>query len=314
MEVTLGEETSDFQSRRIEDLGLGEFACRSLGFCKSIYFTSSWIWVLSVLFRLVDGMRRIRISKRRMVIVGALAAAAAVVFLRPSRDVGSSAVQAEAATPVLLVHGMFSSGKDMADMRAYLEARGFSPVVALDLSANDGSVGIADLSQEVATAVDRLRKETGKSRIDLVGYSMGAMVSRYFLQRRGGKEQVRRFVSIAGPHHGVVAGLLSHRPGARDMRPESALVQDLESDKEPFGSVEVFDFWFPLDPVIVPSFSAILRGSKLSCPFLVKSHGDMIHDEKTHAAIAEVLQTGTLVAKDGCTDKEKGLVLPSGKH
>jgi len=256
-------------------------------------------------------MRRFKISWRRLLIVGALSAASAVVLLRPSRDIGTQQGQSEARTPVLLVHGMYSSGKDMADMRSYLEARGFSQVVAMDLSANDGTVGIADLSQEVAVAAERLRKETGQARIDVVGYSMGAMVSRHFLQRRGGKDIVRRFVSIAGPHHGVVAGLLSHRPGARDMRPESALVQDLEADTNPFGSVEVFDFWFPLDPVIVPSFSAILRGSRLSCPFLVKSHGDMIHDEKAHAAVAEVLRTGTLASKDGCTDGDKGLVLPS---
>lgn len=259
-------------------------------------------------------MRKLRISTRRAVILAALGAAAAVVFFRPTQDVGAPSAQSEKPTPVLLVHGMFSSGNDMADMKAYLENRGFSPIVAMDLSANDGSVGIADLSQEVAAAAEKLRKETGQSHIDLVGYSMGALVSRHFLQRRDGKNIVRRFISIAGPHHGVVAGLLSHRQGARDMRPESKLVQDLETDKDPFGAVEVFDFWFPLDPVIVPSFSAILRGSKLSCPFLVKSHGDMIHAERTHAAIAEVLRTGTLVAKDGCVDAEKGVVLPGDKR
>lgn len=259
-------------------------------------------------------MRMFKFSKRRMLIAGALTAAAGVILLRPSPDIGSQSTSAESPTPVLLVHGMFGTGKDLEDLRMYLENRGFSPVVAMDLSANDGSAAIADLSQEVAVAAERLRKETGKSQIDIVGYSMGALVSRHFLQRRGGKDNVRRFVSIAGPHHGVIAGLLSHRQGARDMRPESALVQDLEADPNPFGSVEVFDFWFPLDPVIVPSFSAILRGSRLSCPFLVKSHNDMIHDERTQAAIAEVLRTGTLVAKDGCKDAEKGLVLPSDKR
>lgn len=243
-----------------------------------------------------------KLYPRRTLIAGVLLIAAGVILLRPSRDIGSRPAEAEPATPVLLVHGMFSTGKDLADLQQYLAVRGFAPVVAMDLSANDGSVPIAELSDEVATAVVKLRRETGRSQIDVVGYSMGAIVSRHFIQRRGGKDIVRRFVSIAGPHHGVIGGLLSNRPGARDMRPESALVQDLESDQNPFGPVEVFDFWFPLDPVIVPSFSAILRGARLSCPFLVKSHGDMIHDERTQAAVAEVLRTGTLVAKDGCVE------------
>lgn len=245
---------------------------------------------------------RLKVPMRRAIIAGVLVAAAGVILLRPSRDIGTREVGAEAATPVLLVHGMFGTGKDLADLQQYLAARGFSPVVAMDLSANDGSAPIADLSKEVAIAVEKLRNETGRSQVDVVGYSMGALVSRHFIQRRGGKEMVRRFVSIAGPQHGVVGGLLSNRAGALDMRPESALVRDLESDTKPFDPVEVFDFWFPLDPVIVPSFSAILKGTRLSCPFIVKSHGDMIHDNRTQAAIAEVLRTGTLVAKDGCVE------------
>jgi triacylglycerol esterase/lipase EstA (alpha/beta hydrolase family) len=243
-----------------------------------------------------------KIPLRRAIFVGLLATAA-VIFFRPSRDVGSRNAEEDPVTPVLLVHGMFGSGKDLGELQHYLETRGFSPIVAMDLSANDGTVGVADLSAEVATAVEQLRKNSGRPRIDIVGYSMGAMVSRYYIQRRGGKDTIRRFVSIAGPHHGVVAGLLTNRPGGRDMRPESALVQDLESDQDPFGAIDVFDFWFPLDPIIVPSFSAILRGARLSCPFLVKSHHDMIHDERTQAAVAEVLRTGTLAAKDGCTEK-----------
>ncbi len=242
-----------------------------------------------------------KVSLRRA-IFAAVFASATMIALRPSRDVGLRSAEKETATPVLLVHGMFSTGKDLADLQQYLATRGFAPVVAMDLSANDGTVGIAELSTEVAAAVEQLRKETGRAQIDIVGYSMGAMVSRHYIQRRGGKDMVRRFVSIAGPHHGVIGGLLSDRPGIRDMRPESPLVQDLESDPNPFAAVEVFDFWFPLDAIIVPSISAILRGSRLSCPFIVKSHNDMIHDGRTQAAVAEVLRTGTLEAKDGCTE------------
>jgi hypothetical protein len=35
---------------------------------------------------------------------------------------------------------------------------------------------------------------------------------------------------------------------------------------------------------------------------MVKSHSDMIHDDRTQAAAAEVLRTGTLVVKDGCAE------------
>ena len=43
----------------------------------------------------------------------------------------------------------------------------------------------------------------------LVGHSLGTMVSRYFVERLGGKERVERLVLMGGPHMGAVKGLTS---------------------------------------------------------------------------------------------------------
>jgi len=43
----------------------------------------------------------------------------------------------------------------------------------------------------------------------LVGHSLGTMVSRYYIERLGGKNRVERVILMGGPHHGVVKALTS---------------------------------------------------------------------------------------------------------
>lgn len=57
-----------------------------------------------------------KLSPRRTLIAGLLVISAGVILLRPSRDIGSRPADAEPATPVLLVHGMFSTGKELEDL------------------------------------------------------------------------------------------------------------------------------------------------------------------------------------------------------
>ena len=45
--------------------------------------------------------------------------------------------------------------------------------------------------------------------VTLVGHSLGTMVSRYYVERLGGKERIERLVLMGGPHLGVVKALTS---------------------------------------------------------------------------------------------------------
>ena len=138
---------------------------------------------------------------------------------------------------VLLVHGLWGFAQRLAPLKAGLEARGIDNVHALDLVPNDGRAPIAELGAIVGRAASKLGEK-----VDIVGFSMDALVSRWYVQRGGGKERVRRFVSISGPHHGTkVAVAAPSLAGARDMRPESDLLLDLGSDTDPFGPVAPAD-------------------------------------------------------------------------
>lgn len=198
--------------------------------------------------------------------------------------------------PTLLVHGIWDTGAKLSRLRAGLVARGIDPVELLDLRPNDGSASIATLAETVETRA-RALVQRHADRIDVVGFSMGALVTRYFVQRLSGKSLVRRFVSVSGPHEGTYAALAiparwgPHKEmhGVRDMRPKSALLSSLASDPDPFGSVEVHVLFTPFDLMIVPPTSSRLRGAASETRLPVPLHRFMITHPTAIAAIGDRL-------------------------
>jgi triacylglycerol esterase/lipase EstA (alpha/beta hydrolase family) len=189
------------------------------------------------------------------------------------------------ALPVLLVHGIWDTGQKLAPMARALEAAGVPRAHALTLSKNDGSAPISALAEEVAAAARALGP-----RVDLVGFSMGALVSRYAVQRLGLRAHVRRFVSIAGPHAGTrMAGFLPWMAGVRDMRVGSALLAGLAADPDPWGEVEVHVLYTPYDLMIVPATSARLPSTKSETKMPIAMHRWLVTDPRALAHVAAIL-------------------------
>jgi triacylglycerol lipase len=192
-------------------------------------------------------------------------------------------------TPVLLVHGIWDTATRLEPLRAGLVARGLAEVHAVDLAPNDGRASICELGLQVAGAVRALSR--GR-RVDVVGFSMGALVVRWYLQRGGGKEHARRFVSIAGPHHGTLTAFALPRRyvGVTEMRPGSPLLKDLASDSDPFGPVQVHCVYTPLDLMIIPARSSVLPAARTVRAFSVAMHRLLITDRRVLDHVAATLR------------------------
>src|SRR5262249_46604110 len=140
-------------------------------------------------------------------------------------------------------------------MGRHLEKQGFS-VHPIDLVPNDGSAGIDELAGQVKTFIDTSFPDG--SPIDLLGFSMGGVVSRYYVQRLGGIERVRRFITISSPHHGTHWARARDLPGYLHMRPDSPLLADLNRDVDMLSRLNFTSMWTPLDLMIVPPQSSRL--------------------------------------------------------
>ena len=193
------------------------------------------------------------------------------------------------STPVLLVHGIWDDGRRFDAMRAALERAGLGPLATVDLRPNDGSARIESLAEQVEAAATDLLASAATERLDIVGFSMGALVSRFWVQRMGGKERARRFVSISGPHRGTATAWVMPLDGARQMRPRSELLRDLDADEDPWGEVEVHTVRTPFDLMILPPSSSRLPFAHFEHEVLVPMHRFMITHPRALSMVASIL-------------------------
>ena len=193
------------------------------------------------------------------------------------------------AHPVLFLHGIHDRAKVFAKMVRALEEAGATHLRAIDLRPNDGAASLRELAKQADDAAHALLTESGATKVDVVAFSMGTLVARYWLQRLGGKTRARKFISISGPHAGTWAAHLSGKPGIREMRPGSDFLRDLESDPDPFGEVRVHVLFTPLDLIILPAKSSLLKQAATVQAFPVVLHPLMLSDRRVLSAVKELL-------------------------
>jgi triacylglycerol lipase len=191
-----------------------------------------------------------------------------------------------ARNPVVLVHGIYSSGRDFTRLARHLRAEGHE-VFTLDLLPNDGHAGLDELARQLAAFTDA--KLPGR-RFDLVGFSMGGLVSRYYMQRLGGAARVEHFVTLAAPHQGTVMAGINRLPGVLQMRRGSPFLRDLERDQDCLTRVKFTSFYTPLDLVVVPGNSAELPQAR-NVRIWALIHPSLILEKRCIRAVAEALRS-----------------------
>ena len=195
--------------------------------------------------------------------------------------------------PVVLVHGIFRSASIFNKMSAYLSERGW-PVYALNMKQYNGIIGLDLLAKQVAEYIEKTFPP--QQPIDVVGLSMGGIVSRYYVQRLGGIERVQRLITIGSPHYGTQMAYFLPLPGCLQMRPGSLFLQELNKDAEILEKIKFTSIWTPYDFIIVPAASAAqvrieatkqLLGKEKKV--LVFAHAMLVRNNKTLEAVAEAL-------------------------
>lgn len=182
-----------------------------------------------------------------------------------------------AQIPVVLVPGFGDDdGASLERLFSRLLVEGRT-VAILHCGDSYGKHGIEALALRLESYVEHLHQNAATEQIDLVGFSMGALISRYYIQRLRGKDRIRRFISISGPQHGtwtalgVPARLLGWK-ACLEMRPKSELLRDLNEDTDPWGNVEVHSVRSNFDHMIVPPKSSELTGVRSTKKFFVPVH------------------------------------------
>ncbi|WP_323846522.1 lipase [Microbulbifer magnicolonia] len=187
---------------------------------------------------------------------------------------------------VLLIPGIFDRGHSMLLMQQALKDAGFSAHY-IHLHYNSGWRGMEYLSLQLKSQVDALADRGATCA--LVGFSMGGIVARQYLQMLGGIERVHKFISISSPHYGSLwAGFLPYK-GGRQLRIGSDFLKTLNSDIHCLSCTAPVSIWTRYDITIVPHTSSRLPiGACYEFP--VKLHRWMPLDREVIAAVQAELE------------------------
>jgi triacylglycerol lipase len=187
--------------------------------------------------------------------------------------------------PILLIHGITDTSYKMRKIARYLDDLGWQ-VHTIDLTPNNGDSKLEILAEQVADLVGRTFAP--HQHIDTIGFSMGGLVARYYIQRLGGIDRVQRFITLSSPHRGTLAAYFSQRPGCLQMRPESKFLRDLNADVWVLKQLNFTSIWTPFDLIILPPSSSQL-GIGTEIMFPIAAHPLMVFDRRCLEAISEAL-------------------------
>ncbi|NCO76587.1 MAG: alpha/beta fold hydrolase [Cyanobacteria bacterium] len=189
---------------------------------------------------------------------------------------------------ILMIHGITDTGKVFETMTSYFQKKGYK-TYTIDLIPNLGTADLRDLAQQVKEYIDN--QFTPEEKIILLGFSMGGLVTRYYLQRLNGTEKVEQYINISAPNNGTNLAYFLPLKGIKQMRPDSDFLRDLNTDiKESLNKIKCLIIWTPFDMMIIPANSSLL-GIGIEVSFPVLTHKWMLGDEKVFREIDQFLET-----------------------
>ena len=127
--------------------------------------------------------------------------------------------------------------------------------------------------------------------IDLLGFSMGGVIARCWIQLLDGHRRTRRFVSVGSPQQGTLTAMPwpgSLFRGIGDLQWGSALLKRLNNDLDRLLQIDCHSFYSGIDLVVLPGWRAVLPVGP--CTMLpVLTHPQLLRDRAAIEPLAREL-------------------------
>ena len=190
--------------------------------------------------------------------------------------------------PLVLVHGLWNTPKLFDRFIKQLDQTSsmlFVPHLPHDL----GRVGIRELAVDLNCQI--LNRFGTSESIDILGFSMGGLISRVWLQEFKGHERTIRFFSIGSPHRGTLTAQFvpsSYFLGISEMKLGSKLLSSLDNSLNCLKNVQCKSYFCFLDLMVFPGYRATLPiGNAIPLPVI--THKGLIRSTKGIKVIVEDL-------------------------
>jgi len=193
-------------------------------------------------------------------------------------------------TPLVLVHGLWDTPRLFRRLEQNLGERR-APLLIPHLPHVPGTTPIRALADQLGRDIEAAFGPDAP--IDLLGFSMGGLIGRTWIQLAGGHRRTRRFISVGSPQQGTLTAqpwpgwLLA---GVADMKLGSRLLRQLNDNVDALRSVDCASFFCTADLMVWPGWRAVLPvGPRQSVPVL--THQQLMRDPAAlDALVAELLR------------------------
>ena len=171
----------------------------------------------------------------------------------------------EKRNPIILIHGLWNTSSIFSSIITKLDDIGIE-YFAPTLKHSYGMTSIIDLTNILNELI--LEKYGLEKELDILGFSMGGIIGRYWIQKFNGYKRTRKFISIGSPHKGTLAAQLVPKypfRGISEMKINSKFLRKLANSDFLLDDVECINFFTYWDLMVFPGWWNNLNlGEKIS--------------------------------------------------
>ena len=184
----------------------------------------------------------------------------------------------EKRNPIILIHGLWNTSSIFYFITSKLDDIGIE-YFAPTLEHSFGMTSIPDLTNTLNELI--LNKYGLEKELDILGFSMGGIIGRYWIQKFNGYKRTRRLISIGSPHKGTLtAQFVPKFPfrGISEMKIKSNFLRGLEKNDFFLNDIECISFFTYWDLMVFPGWWTNLNfGKKISVK--VYKHRNLVRNK-----------------------------------
>ena len=190
--------------------------------------------------------------------------------------------------PIILIHGLWNTSNIFSSITSKLDELGveyFAPT----LKHKYGMTSIVDLTNLLNNLI--LDKYGLEKELDILGFSMGGIIGRYWIKKFNGYKRTRKFITVGSPHKGtLVSQLVPKYPfrGISEMKISSFLLRDLSKYDYLLKGINCISFFTHWDLMVFPGCRAYLNsGEKISLK--IYKHKNLVRNPEAVEKIIDKL-------------------------
>lgn len=203
-----------------------------------------------------------------------------LIVLGPKRP---RTVSRDADRVVAFVHGYGAAGAVFEPLRCEVEKKLGVPTIDFTYRS---IASFSEITGELAALLDRVAE--GR-RLDIVGHSLGGLLSRWYAQEMDGARHVDRIVTLATPHAGTGSARIAPGPLRHALLPGSAVVRRLAAGRHRASRVAHTALVAGADLMVTPpSSAAAVEGARVRW-FDDLGHNAMLYAREVHDEVLGAL-------------------------